>query len=494
MPSYQCPGVYVEEVSSGSKPISSVATAIAGIVGNTYGGTAKAPTFISSFKDYVDHFGPVAGSADAVGNYVQAFYNNGGGSAFVVSANVVKKASALLKDEGGTELIQIEAKTFGKESAAIAVNFYTAGADPNKKVMVKVGAKTAVEIVDQSSVRGFTTELNTLLVADGLVATVLAKDVATFVAAMPAGPAGTKARLTVEGGADPLSDTIAADETESPKTKELKAALALIERIDAVTMLLIPEVALNSSLVSNPVYAAAIAQCEKLMDRMVLIDPPKGTELGATSAIPINSSYAALYFPWVDIGASVKVPPSAFAAGMWGKTDQRRGVWKAPAGMETGLLGVNSFEYDVNNAEQANLNPKGINVLRKVNGIPVVWGARTLASESDPEWRYVPVRRTFIMVEESIQEGIQWAVFEPNSTNLWQSLKLNIESYLSGLWRAGAFQGETASQAYFVRCGLGVTMTQAEIDEGKVIIEVGFAPLKPAEFVIIRIQQKVGQL
>ena len=494
MPSYLSPGVYVEEISSGSKPISSVPTAIAGIVGNTYGGTAKEPVFISSFKDYETTFGPVTESSDVVGNYVQSFYNNGGGSAYVVSANTVKKASALLQD-GDSDLLKIEAAAFGKESAAVTVIFYTdtsGGTSP--QVMVKIAEKDAVAVDDTAGTSGFVTALNKILATDNLVATLLTTDLDAFVSFLPDNAADTTGHMTVSGGVDALSDAISGGTTESPKTKAFKDCLELLADIDMVTMLMIPEVALSSTLTSNPVYAAAISQCEKLMDRMVFIDPPSGTKLSATSSIPINSSYAALYYPWVNISAQVSVAPSAFAAGMWSKIDQRRGVWKAPAGLETGLLGVHSFEHDVNNAQQNGLNPKGINVLRKVSGTPVVWGARTLASQSDPEWRYIPVRRTFVMVEESIQEGIQWAVFEPNCETLWQSLKLNIESFLSSLWRAGAFRGETTNQAFFVRCGLGVTMTQAEIDEGKVIIEVGFAPLKPAEFVIIRIQQKVGQL
>lgn len=494
MPSYQCPGVYVEEVSSGSKPISSVATAIAGIVGNTYGGTAKKPIFISSFKDYKSAFGPVTESDDVVGNYVQAFYNNGGGSAYVVSANVVKKASALLNN-GEKDLLKIEAADFGKESAAVTVIFYTdAPGGAGAQLMVKVGDNAAAALDDTAGINGFTTSLNQILAADNFTATLLTNDLDDLISFLPDDATDTTAQLTVSGGAETLSDTIPAGAAASPKTKAFTDCLELLANIDIVTMLMLPEVALSSTLTSNPVYAAAIAQCEKLMDRMIFIDPPSGTELDANSAIPINSSYAVLYYPWVKINASVSVAPSAFAAGMWSKIDQRRGVWKAPAGLETGLTGVNSFAFDVNNAQQSNLNPKGINVLRNAGGTSVVWGARTLASQSNPEWRYIPVRRTFMMVEESLQEGIQWAVFEPNSQNLWQALKLNIASYLNGLWRAGAFQGETTNQAFFVRCGLGVTMTQAEVDEGKVIIEIGFAPLKPAEFVIIKIQQKVSQL
>jgi phage tail sheath protein FI len=152
------------------------------------------------------------------------------------------------------------------------------------------------------------------------------------------------------------------------------------------------------------------------------------------------------------------------------------------------------MEYIVEDAEQDQLNHLGLNCLRKMPGFgSVIWGSRTLSTKANPEWRYVPVRRTAIFIEQSIYGGIQWAVFEPNSHQLWSSLRANIGSFMDGLYRSGAFQGEKASDAYFVRCGKGDTMTQGDIDRGQVIIIVGFAPLKPAEFVIVRIQQKVAQ-
>jgi phage tail sheath protein FI len=220
-----------------------------------------------------------------------------------------------------------------------------------------------------------------------------------------------------------------------------------------------------------------------------------------------TQTYCALYYPWAKVsnpfynadtnpGAerTVLVAPSAFAAGMWAKTDGRRGVWKAPAGVETGLLGVAGLEWTVEDAEQDFLNPLGVNALRKRPGYgTVIWGTRTLSTKSNPEWRYVPVRRTAIFIEQIIFNGIQWAVFEPNDHRLWSSLRANIESFMNGLFRAGAFQGEKSGDAYFVRCGLGSTMTQDDIDRGQVIVLIGFAPVKPAEFVIVRIQQKVGQ-
>jgi phage tail sheath protein FI len=255
----------------------------------------------------------------------------------------------------------------------------------------------------------------------------------------------------------------------------------------------------------------AVAHAEKMKSRMVIIDPPVNEELITEQDVKDlglkPKTYSVAYYPWTKganpfynaetrpgVPQTVLVAPSGYAAGMWAKIDSRRGVWKAPAGVETSLLGVAGLQYVIEDGEQDQLNPMGINCLRKMPGYgPVIWGTRTLATKADPEWRYVSVRRTAIFVEQSIYNGIQWAVFEPNDHRLWSSLRLNIDSFMNGLFRSGAFQGEKSSDAYFVRCGLGDTMTQGDIDRGQVIVIVGFAPLKPAEFVIVRIQQKVAQ-
>ncbi len=257
--------------------------------------------------------------------------------------------------------------------------------------------------------------------------------------------------------------------------------------------------------------AATLAHCESMKNRVLIVDPPSGEEFKNATVVNAlglpTSTYSVLYYPWVSMAnplyhpdkapnkdKTVLVAPSAIAAGMWAKIDGKRGVWKAPAGVEARLTGATGLEYIVENLEQDQLNPLGVNCIRKLpNYGSVFWGSRSLATKADPEWRYVPVRRTAIYIEESIFNGIQWAVFEPNSHMLWSSLRANIGSFMNGMFRAGAFQGETAKDAYFVRCGLGDTMTQGDIDRGQVIAIVGFAPLKPAEFVIVRIQQKAGE-
>jgi phage tail sheath protein FI len=210
------------------------------------------------------------------------------------------------------------------------------------------------------------------------------------------------------------------------------------------------------------------------------------------------NSYGAVYFPWVKAldpaGVSqqpILLPPSGYMAGLYARIDASRGVWKAPAGTEASLNGVVGLAVELSDVQQGNLNPIGVNVIRRFAGAGVVsFGARTIAS--DPEWKYVPVRRTAILLRVSIYYGIQWAVFEPNDEPLWAELRLNIGAFMMTLFRQGAFQGSTASQAFFVKCD-SETTTQADIDLGIVNILVGFAPLKPAEFVVVKISQKAGQ-
>jgi phage tail sheath protein FI len=213
--------------------------------------------------------------------------------------------------------------------------------------------------------------------------------------------------------------------------------------------------------------------------------------------LTVANSYGALYFPWVKAldptGQSqqpILLPPSGYIAGLYARIDASRGVWKAPAGTEASLNGVVGLAAELSDVQHGNLNPLGVDVIRRFPGSGVVaFGARTVTS--DPEWRYVPVRRTVIMLRVSIYQGIQFAVFEPNDEPLWAQLRLNIGAFMMTLFRQGAFQGATPSQAFFVKCD-GETTTQADIDAGVVNVLVGFAPLKPAEFVVVKISQQAG--
>jgi phage tail sheath protein FI len=217
-----------------------------------------------------------------------------------------------------------------------------------------------------------------------------------------------------------------------------------------------------------------------------------------TNHLTVKNSYGAVYFPWVQsvdpTGLSVEpinLPPSGFIAGLYARIDARRGVWKAPAGTEASLGGAIGLTAGLTDIQNGVLNPLSVNCIRRFAGAGIVaWGSRT--QTADPEWLYVPVRRTAIMIRKSIYNGIQWAVFEPNDEDLWAQLRMNIGSFMMTLFRRGAFQGGKAKDAFFVKCD-GETTTQDDINLGIVNVLVGFAPLKPAEFVVVKISQMAGQ-
>jgi phage tail sheath protein FI len=241
----------------------------------------------------------------------------------------------------------------------------------------------------------------------------------------------------------------------------------------------------------------------------LVVDPPPGaaTDTGAEMAAwaagtdaPTGSKNAAIYWPRLRMpdplanGVARDTGPSGAVAGIFARTDATRGVWKAPAGIEATLRGADLSSV-VNDADSAQLNPIGVNVLRTFPVVGnVVWGARTLVGADllASEWKYVPVRRTALYIEQSLRGGLKWVVFEPNDEPLWSQIRLNVGAFLQDLFRKQAFQGATPRDAYFVRCDR-ITTTQGDIDRGVVNVLVGFAPLKPAEFVVIQIQQMAGQ-
>jgi phage tail sheath protein FI len=276
---------------------------------------------------------------------------------------------------------------------------------------------------------------------------------------------------------------------------------------DDVTMVIVPDLITAATDADGKVdlnlwrsvQTALISHCEQNGNRMAILDAPPGMtpqqiKDWRSDIAMYDSAYAALYYPWVKVenpigvngNREVFIPPSGHIAGVWARTDESRGVWKAPA--NDTIRGVLDIERSITQNEQSLLNPIGINCIRPfgTRGIRI-WGARTLASDSD--WRYINVRRLFNMVESTILEGTQWAVFEPNDMALWEGVQRTLNGFLRGLWSAGALFGTTAEQAFYVKCD-AETNPPESIDEGKLVVEVGIAPVKPAEFVIFRISQQ----
>src|ERR1051326_689882 len=283
-----------------------------------------------------------------------------------------------------------------------------------------------------------------------------------------------------------------------PQAADHKNGFTALDVVRDVNIVAVPGIGDADVVGFGASYCALRGDCFFIGDTKVDDDTVEEAKLFIDSLD--KTSYAAVYFPWLKVsdppGQSpepIRVPPSGFVAGLYARIDAKRGVWKAPAGTEASVNGALSLLADITDVQQDFLNPIGMNVIRQFPGAGrVVWGTRTLATIKDPEYRYVPVGRTAIFLEQSIYNGIQWAVFEPNDDDLWASLRLNIGAFMTLQFRAGAFQGKSAKDAFFVKCD-NETTTQGDIDAGIVNILVGFAPLKPAEFVILKLTQIVGQ-
>lgn len=276
--------------------------------------------------------------------------------------------------------------------------------------------------------------------------------------------------------------------------------------VDDVNLLVLPELAGYASTEDIvTVVSAAHRLCQERRIFLLVDAPGSWTSVDAARAgiadfEPVRGSHAGLYFPHIQLtdpltGRLRSFPPSGALAGVIARTDSERGVWKAPAGTEARLAGVRSLTVRLTDRDNGLLNPLGINCLRTFPVVgPLVWGARTLAGSDalDSEWAYVPVRRLALYVEESLRRGLQWVVFEPNDEQLWQQIRLGASGFLNNLFRQGAFKGSTPREAYFVKCDKDTT-TAEDIANGLVNVVVGIAPVKPAEFVVVKIQQLAGQ-
>ena len=539
---YTHPGVYIEHVPSGVLAIEAASTSVAAFIGHIPRGarvTASAgePVFIGNQSQYAQHFGPLpapAGgirnngqTADAFGHAVSLFFANGGTKAYVVpvaSSNGTASTVSAVLEEG---TVALEATSGGTWADGLLVRFIEElGAVPADSIprtyTVQIGrrvtnpdgtTKTEKAIntdgaeFDQAVIEPFETFTGIVLSAghprniDSVINGASLILTATFSAT---GGAATvlPADSVLGSGAD----------TAAPGDTDYQAAYDRLRDYRDISIMLLPGKVWDSS--GQGAIQRAITHAEFMQNRMVIVDPVNPGSNATQLKTPVDvrdegfptSPYTALYYPYLkvtnpfydeDTAANLPrtfaVPPSAMAAGMWARIDGSRGVWKAPAGLEATVRGSLGPNVLIGNAIQGNLNEWGVNCIRSIIGPPVIWGARTLATKSKPEFRYVPVRRTQSMIGESLYRALQAVVFEPNDHKLWSSLRASVGNFMDQLHRAGAFQGEKASDAYYVRCGLGSTMTQADIDSGIVRVVIGFAPLKPAEFVVVQIQQIVGQ-
>jgi hypothetical protein len=319
----------------------------------------------------------------------------------------------------------------------------------------------------------------------------------TLPASVPTNPAGPTAGSGGEDGGDIRADDV------MPASG--RRGVRALDTVDIFNLLCLPPLTPSDDVPASAFNDAAAYLTETTRRAMLIVDSPSGlTDVAAAKTFKNTldaDANASLFVPRLQAPNPVKgnlveeFAPCGAVAGVLARTDATRGVWKAPAGTEATVAGTAGLTLTLTDAETGELNPLGINVLRTFPLVgTVVWGSRTLrgADALTDQWKYVPVRRTALFIEETLFRGLKWVVFEPNDEPLWAQIRLNVGAFMNGLFRQGAFQGTTPAQAYFVKCD-GETTTQDDIDRGVVNILVGFAPLKPAEFVVLKIQQMAGQ-
>ncbi|MGZ4647313.1 MAG: phage tail sheath family protein [Blastococcus sp.] len=290
----------------------------------------------------------------------------------------------------------------------------------------------------------------------------------------------------------PSGDHPDAPDVDTVAVSSVTAALETFKAIDEIAVVAVP------GATTDDVQNAVLDHCENphLQDRFAVLDGRRTTEAtrDAVQGGTRDSSYGAIYHPWLQVydpvsNARLTVPPSGYVAGVFARVDTERGVHKAPANEV--IRGALDVVTAVSREDQAGLNPEDINVIRRFGGNVTIFGARTLAGKEDPEWRYVSVRRLFLFLRDSINAGVQWTVFEPNDAALWGKLRRNVGAFLTNVWRSGALVGATPQEAFFVRCDESVNPPEVQA-LGQVVVEIGVAVVRPAEFVIFRISQWAG--
>ncbi|MGL5803903.1 MAG: phage tail sheath family protein [Xenococcaceae cyanobacterium] len=501
------PGVYIEEISSGVRTITGVATSITAFIGTALQGLTDTPVRIQSFGEFERLFGGLWVES-SMSYAVQQYFLNGGTDAIIIRV-VGDGAEAAKGNIGGA--LNIEAASAGEWGNGIEVVIDRNTSNRSDSKLFNLSIQREIEGQDEPIKLEVFRNLSTNPNASRFVKTVLKQQSAIInvTGNIPEDAPGEGSKGTLSEG----------KQGEVPKYIKYKGnpseqtGFYALEQADLFNLFCIPPNQRGTTVADtnegSDLLAAALKYCKERR-AMLIIDPPSSwakpsdVEKDRTGVDDLNlrDKNAVIYFPEVLLPDPLKenrlesFPPCGVMAGVMARTDSQRGVWKAPAGTEATLLGVRQLAYKMTDGENGRLNPLGVNCLRtfRVYG-NVAWGARTLegADRLASEWKYLPVRRFALFLEESLYRGTQWVVFEPNDEPLWAQIRLNLGAFMNNLFRQGAFQGKTPREAYFVKCDKETT-TQNDINLGIVNIIVGFAPLKPAEFVIIKFQQIAGQI
>jgi phage tail sheath protein FI len=527
VPEYLSPGVYVEEVAAGPRPIEAVGTACAAFVGFAAAGPIGRPVLVTNWTQFVDQFGSIGDDGrrepHMPGTYlshaVYGYFQNGGGRCYVSRLAIGSSNGHETSLDGNVEQpkpepvqlpsrsskavpsLSISHKEKPTEDIQIEIQPSPADGDDQQAegtFTLRVRMGSIEETYDNVSIgrRATKNVADTVNQASKLITIIEEQGTGPLAGRMPeTGTYVLKAAQPIPLPALSASD-FAGDVTERTGMEGLEVA-------DDVTMVCCPDVmaAYQAGVIDRQgvkmVQSAMIAHCERMGDRLAILDPlPElsAQEVQHWRQVETNydSKFAALYYPWIKVagpdGKPMPLPPSGHMAGVWARSDNERGVHKAPANEV--VRGALEPALQITTGEQDILNPIGVNCIRTFTGRGIrVWGARTLSS--DPAWRYINVRRLFNYVAKSIERGTQWVVFEPNDEDLWARIRRDVGAFLTGVWRDGALFGLTASEAFFVKCDEELNPSDVR-DRGQLFIDIGLAPVKPAEFVVFRLSQWAG--
>jgi phage tail sheath protein FI len=514
MPEYLSPGVYIEERDSGTRPIEGVGTAMAAFIGMAPAGPANQPVLITNWSQYVDTFGEVEEGGRKnphlpgayLSHAVYGYFLNGGGRCYV--ARIQPSAKGNGAGNGKGPVAQIASRAAGGRPSLQAAPKGT----PTQDIQIEVAAPTG----DDPPEGTFTLKVKSGDVEETYENVGLGRRATRNVVETVNQQSKliTLQELQFPG---PIAERIPGLGTTTLKAAEKAALVPLkpshfvgdvndrsgvegLEIAEDVTMVACPDImsAFQSGVLDKDgvkaVQLGMVAHCERMGNRVAILDPlpgltPQEVKKWREKESNIDSKYAALYYPWIKVngpdGQPIEVPPSGYVAGIYARNDTERGVHKSPANEV--VRGALATAVQITKGEQDVLNPSGINCIRSFTGRGLrVWGARTLSS--DPAWRYVSVRRLFNYVEASIERGTQWVVFEPNDPDLWARVRRDISAFLTGCWRDGMLFGTSPGEAFFVKCDEENNPADVR-DRGQLIVDIGLAPVKPAEFVVFRFSQ-----
>lgn len=567
MPEYLSPGVYVEEVDRGPKPIQGVGTAMACFVGFTEKAQMEReingervvedllnkPQLVTNWSQYVERFGGLVQGA-YLPHSVYGYFLNGGTRCYVLSVKTIPKAAASLLGTDGKPYLTVQAKQAGfdglrlrvrvdapeppkSSSSSSSSSAGSKGKEGDSKDSGSSGSSgssssaSSTPAADAKSDGGQSQPFTVTIERQGIGGGWQVQEVLQDVALHEVAQNGEK-RVAVSyrnNRPSKIIDLMVPDgETAldriQPRTQEqtlniqkrliapaeysdfqgdvlARSGVEGLAQFDDITMLCVPDLMttmpgqdLDLEMV-KAVQTMMIGHCEQMGDRVAVLDAPpdmnpQEIRTWRMDTAGFDSSYAALYYPWIEVmdpvtNRPMSMPPSGHMAGVWARSDNSRGVHKAPANEV--VRGVTNLSYNVTKGEQDVLNPIGVNCIRAFPGMGYrVWGARTLSS--DPSWRYINVRRLFNYIEKSLQLGTMWTVFEPNDQRLWNRIRRDVTSFLMGVYSQGALFGATPSQAFYVKVDEELNPAHSR-DLGQLVIEIGVSPVKPAEFVIFRISQ-----